>query len=177
MIPKTSCPHARSSALALALVTLATLTLTACEEAPPDPRFATPQATVDSLFESYGVSGVPEREIRQRMRARGRFDLLDGDLYQSCFADFRGEADEGLAGYVFGSLVAGKDQLRITITGETATIFPTSAEGSPRPVMLRREGGEWKIVLRESVPVQIQENLATIYQRSKEMERRRGTPR
>lgn len=166
-----------SIAITAALACIAVAVLPGCQDAPPDPRFATPQATVDSLFASYGVSDVPEAEIRQRMRSRGRFDLLDGDLYQSCFADFHGEADEGLAGYVFGNLVAGKDQLRITLSSDSATIFPTSAEGSPRPVMLRREDGEWKIVLRESVPTEIQERLATVYQRSKEMERRRGAPR
>ena len=160
----------------LALGALLGILVAGCEDRPADPRFATPRATLDSLFDSYGVRDVPQELIRSRLRQRDRFELLDAELYRRCFADFQGEVDEGLAGFVFGSLVAGKDDLRIVVTDGTANVFPTSAEASPRPVVLREEDGEWKIVLRESVPPDVQRRLAEVYERSQELARRRGVP-
>lgn len=140
---------------------LAPLSLAACEGATTevDVRYSTPEHTISTLFSAYGVEDLSQDEIRARMTGNDRFELRDRDTYLSCFADVRTPTDEGLAGFVFGALAAGKDDLRTTITNDRATV-------SPRPgfdvVLHREEDGRWLIALEESVPAEVRTRLGLV---------------
>jgi hypothetical protein len=148
-----------------------------CEDEAPDLRFHTPRATIQTLLDVYGVGDVAEEEVQRRMSLGRRFQLQDPELFHLCFSDFRGPEDEGLAGYVFGSLAAAKDHLRITMTRDVATVIPEVDAGPGRPVTLRQDGDDWKIVLRESVPASVQQRLRAVYRRSVDQHQRAGQAR
>lgn len=152
--------------------------VTACsscdDEGTPDLRFHTPRATIDTLLDVYGVADVSQDEVQRRMRLGRRFQLQDPQVFHSCFSDFRGPEDEGLAGYVFGSLAAAKDHLRLTISDDEATVIPEVDGGPGRPVVLRKQGLSWKIVLRRSVPTSVQRRLRAVYRRSQEQHEQAG---
>ncbi len=127
-----------------------------------DLRYNTPRATVLTLLDAYGVAEIPQEEVQRRMRIGRRFQLNDPVARDGCFSDFSGEADEGLIGYVFGSLAPIREDFVITQRGaDEAMAQGVDSEGSPiRPVILRRgDDGNWRIVLRESVPGRTQRRL------------------
>ncbi len=137
--------------------------LLACGEPPrPDLRFHTPKATVDTLLESYGLESVSQEEVRRRMRLGRRFHLVDPAARDACFDVPIGRVEEGLVGFVFGSLAPTKDDMRISISGESAHVFGETLPGRPNtPVVLRRDGeGNWRIALYESVPARVRRRLA-----------------
>lgn len=139
---------------------IAVLLFTACGEEPrPDLRFASPQATLQTLFDVYGVLDVPQDEIDRRMEIGYRFHLIDPATLHLCFADWNEPADEGLAGYVFGNLIVAKDDLVATIRGDRAEMLVQDPERRSRPVVFARDAGAWRIVLEESVPRSIQQEL------------------
>jgi len=148
-----------SVVLALAFAPLSLLA--GCEGATTevDVRYSTPEHTTETLFSAYGVEDLSQDEVRARMASNSRFELRDRQTYLSCFGDLHTATDEGLAGFVFGGLAAGKDDLRTTITGDRATI-------SPRPgfdvVMNREEDGRWLISLDESVPAEVRTRLGMV---------------
>lgn len=149
--------------------------LLGCEEGLTrvDARFSTPEHTMGSLLRAYDLEDVPQAEIRERMAAHGRFALGDRDLYEECFADFDGSAiEEGWAGYVVGALAAGRDDVRVTIVGDRATLSPRDGV---RIVMRRAEDGTWAIVLRDSVPAELRERLTSVAEHA-EGRLRRGIP-
>lgn len=151
----------------LAFVILA-VALGGCDDsAAHDPRFADPAAALGSLFTAYGVQHTPEDEIQRRLAARSQFALHDRELYRECFSDWRSDHDEGLAGYVFGRLAAGKEHLRIEREGDRATItvFRDDAAAGP-PVVLSRDARGWRFVLRESVPAEVRQQLYRVYERA-----------
>lgn len=145
------------------------------EEHDPDPRFATPEATLHTLLSTYGVEGMSQQEIREVMRQRGRFRLRDEQTYRACFDDYEGPHHEGLAGFVFGTVAAGKDQLEVTNVQGKAHVFP-NPDRRDRSVVLIERDGEWKISLRESVPSEVRKALLSEYQRVSERNRRAGAP-
>lgn len=148
--------------LRISVLAALALAIAACEGAVThtDARFSTPEHTVGTLLGAYDLEDVPQAEIRERMAHHGRFELADRDSYEECFADFVGTpSDEGYAGFVVGALAAGRDDIRVTITGEHATVSPR--EGV-RIVMDRDDDGAWRIVLRESVPTELRERLSSI---------------
>lgn len=139
-----------------------------------DARFATPEATVRSLFAAYAVSQASESDVRARLAARERFHLRDRTLYRSCFADFDREEDEGAAGFVFGRLVAVKEHLVFHTAGDRATVRAT-ADATPIPtVHLRKIRGGYRIVLRESVPPEVRAQLRAVWRRQREHLERQG---
>ena len=151
-----------TSAVLSAALLSAPVALSGCEGAVTrtDARFSTPEHTVETLLHAYDLDDVPQAEIRERMARHGRFELADRDSYEECFADFLGTtSDEGYAGFVVGALAAGHDDIRVTITGEHATVSPR--EGV-RIVMDRDDDGAWRIVLRESVPAELRERLSSV---------------
>jgi len=79
-----------------------------------------------------------------------------------------------MAGYVFDNLTATKDHLRVTLSEDEATVIPETNTGPDRPVTLRREAGEWKIVLRDSVPASVQRRLEAVYRRSRDQHEKVG---
>ena len=136
------------------------LVLGACAEDPrPDLRFASPQATIQTLFDVYGVLEVPQAEIDRRMEIGYRFHLVDPTTLRLCFADWNEPEDEGLAGYVFGNLIVAKDDLVATIRGERAEMMVQDPQRRSRPVVFEREEGAWRIVLEQSVPRSIRQEL------------------
>lgn len=138
---------------------LASLLLTACHERPVDARFASPEATVETLLGAYDLADVPQAEVRARMAEHARFTLLDRDTFEACFADLGAASlDEGLAGFVVGALAAGKDELDIDVEGEIAHVSPRAGV----EIALRNDDGAWRIVLRDSVPAEIRERIASV---------------
>ena len=125
-----------------------------------DARFSTPEHTVDTLLRAYDLEDVSQDAIRDRMAHHGRFELADRDSYEECFADFLGTpSDEGYAGFVVGALAAGRDDARVTIVGERATVSPRDGV---RIAMERDDDGAWRIVLRDSVPLELRERLSAV---------------
>ena len=146
--------------------------LTSCKTRSASSDFESPKATIDTLFRAYDVVDVPQNEIRRRLQARERFELLDEELFRSCFSDWQGEHDQGLGGFVFGQLVAGKDELEISVSEKTARVRVAGAASEVAPVVLVDQRGEWKIDLRQSVPPEIRQRLYEVYRRASRIERR-----
>ena len=141
----------------------------------PDPRFATPEATVTTLLGAYGVQQMSEEEIQRHMRDRGHFELRDEMAYQACFSDYGGPQDEGAAGYVFGLLAARKDNLQVIVTDDNAHIFP-NRDRRDQSVYLEREQGAWRIQLARSVPEDVRTQLREIFLQAQRRARRLGAP-
>jgi len=160
----------------LRVLALSVLLCAACgDDADADPRFATPEATVDTLLASYGVDRMSQDDVQEAMGKRARFELRDEQSYRACFDDWNGPQDEGLAGFVFGTVAAGKDQLEVEREGDRARIYP-NPERRDRSVVLVERDGEWKISLRESVPGSVREALIEEYRRMSDRNRRAGRP-
>jgi len=135
-----------------------------CGGPAPDPRFATPNKTVETLLGAYGLDGVSQDEIQRRLRARQQFRLEDPAAYRACFIELEGEVSEAYAGFVVGALAAGRDDIRVTIVDDVANVFPTSRV---RVVMKRTDAG-WKIDLEQSVPAEIRAQFQDIARRAHE---------
>ena len=105
-----------------------------------------------------------EAEARARLANREHFQLLDPATYRQCFADWLGPQDEGLAGYVFGSLLAAKESLLYQAQGESMLVRTKQPNGEliTLAVMIK-DGGKWKVALRQSVPSEIRERLYQVY--------------
>ena len=146
--------------------------VTAACSAPMDSRFSTPKNTIETLFSTYGVEKMSEEEVRRRLEARQRFTMLDSALHRACFADWQSESDQGLAGFVFGRLVAAKDHLTTKIEGQKALVGTTLKSAAEHPVVLKRTKNGWRIVLQQSVPEAIKRQLYEVYRRSKRIETR-----
>lgn len=150
---------------------LVTLSLVACTTSEVPTGFDSPSATVDSLFRAYGVQDISQDEARRRLQARERFDLLDPNLFRSCFSDWQGEHDQALGGFVFGQLVAAKDELAIEQKEQTAWIRVAPSSSEMQPIVLVERAGAWKIDLRQSVPPKIRQSLYEVYRRARRAER------
>lgn len=150
---------------------LAVLLIASCKGDPAPTGFESPSATVDSLFRAYGVQEISQVEARRRLQARERFELLDPALFRSCFSDWQGEHDHALGGFVFGQLVAGKDELEIEVESKLAEVHPASASEELPPIVLVEADGAWKIELRKSVPPQVRQSLYEVYRRARRAER------
>jgi len=156
----------------LICVALAVLAIASCKSESAPTRFESPSATIDSLFRAYGVHDISQDEARRRLQARERFELLDEGLFRSCFADWQGEHDHALGGFVFGQLVAAKDELQITIDDDIAKVRAGSASEELQPIVLVEQHGVWKIDLRKSVPPKIRQSLYEVYRRARRAERK-----
>ncbi len=133
--------------------------------------FESPSATIESLFRAYDLHDISQEEARRRLEARERFVLLNGQLFRKCFSDWQGEHDNALGGFVFGQLVAAKDELLITVEDHTAQVRAASASPKLQPIVLVEQGGAWKIDLRQSVPPKIRQSLYEVYRRARRAER------
>lgn len=153
------------------IATLALFLMASCKRDPVPTGFESPSATIDSLFRAYGVQDISQNEARRRLEARERFELRDQALFQSCFSDWQGEHDHGLGGFVFGQLVAAKDELQISIEDGAAQVRAASASRELQPIVLVKQAGAWKIDLRQSVPPQIRQSLYEVYRRARRAER------
>lgn len=134
-----------------------------------DSRFATPERTVATLLATHGLSDVSQDDIRTRIAERGSFELRDAETWRQCFTDLDRPGGEGMAGYVLGLLAAARDDLRYETAVDRGYAFPR--EGI-RVVMQRGEDGAYRIILGESVPVEVQRGLLQV----EENARRRHEP-
>ncbi|AKF10480.1 hypothetical protein [Sandaracinus amylolyticus] len=156
------------------LIAIAVLGMVACD-APRgvDARFSTPEHTIETLLASYGLEDATQEDIRARMAAHERFELRDRASFEACFADLPpGPVGEGLAGWVLGAIAAGRDELRVEIFGDRATVAPR--EGVR--IAMRREDGAWRIVLDESVPSDVRRALDVVAERHDRRAREQGLP-
>jgi hypothetical protein len=155
---------AAAAALVIALCT-------SCKTESAPTGFESPSATIDSLFRAYGVQDISQEEARRRLQARERFELLDKQLFQNCFSDWQGEHDHALGGFVFGQLVAAKEELQIAVEDDTARVRAASASPELQAMVLVKQRGGWKIDLRQSVPPKIRQSLYEVYRRARRAER------
>ncbi len=162
--------NTRVRAVLIAATTV--LALTSCKAESISSAFESPSATIDTLFRAYDVEDVPQAEIRRRFQARERFELVDESLFRSCFSDWQGEHDQGLGGFVFGQLVAAKEELTIDVEGDTARVRASSSAPDYSPVVLTRQDSGWKIDLRQSIPPDVRQRLYEVYRHARRAERR-----
>jgi hypothetical protein len=125
-----------------------------------DERFSTPEHTIATLFDSYGLTGKTPDEVRA-MRREGRLRLRDALAYHACFTRFRDYLDEAMAGYVMGALAEDATDLRPQIVGDVARI---SIAGKTTVV----------IDLDASVPPETRRKLEDVVRRAQKMTRRHG---
>ena len=152
-----------SHRLALALFAIA---LAACSDATTtDIRYSTPEHTVETLLDAYGLRGLSADEIRTMRRER-QLRLVDGPAYRACFARLA----QGLAGFVVGALAENRDDTRTQIAGETARI----SVGQRATIVMHLQDGAWRIDLDASVPVAIRAQLRDVARRAQEQQRRQG---
>lgn len=156
----------------LSAVIMALLVLGSCKSEPQQTGFESPRATIDSLFAAYGVRDMSQQEARRRLQARERFELRDAQLFRSCFSDWQGEHDHALGGFVFGQLVAAKEDLEIEIAKDSARVLVAPPSAEVQPIVLLEREGAWKIDLRQSVPPQVRQSLYEVYRRARRAERR-----
>ncbi len=156
----------------LILAAFAFLLIASCKSEATRTGFESPSATIDSLFRAYGVQVISQDEARRRLQAHERFELLDSKLFRTCFSDWQGEHDHALGGFVFGQLVAGKDELEIELEGDTANVRAASAPVELSPIVLVKQDRAWKIDLRKSVPPQVRQSLYEVYRRARRAERK-----
>ncbi|UCF47554.1 MAG: hypothetical protein JSU89_10290 [Myxococcales bacterium] len=155
----------------LIFAVLAVFWIASCKSESAPTGFESPSATIDSLFRAYGVHDISQDEARRRLQARERFELLDEGLFRSCFSDWQGEHDHALGGFVFGQLVAAKDELQITADEDIAKVRAASASEALEPIVLIKQDSAWKIDLRKSVPPKIRQSLYEVYRRARRAER------
>jgi hypothetical protein len=153
------------------LAAVAIFVIASCKSEPVPTGFESPSATIDSLFRAYDVQDISQDEARRRLQARERFELLDEGLFRSCFSDWQGDHDHALGGFVFGQLVAAKDELEISIEDDTARVRAASASKDLQPIVLVMRNAAWKIDLRQSVPPKIRQSLYEVYRRARRAER------
>lgn len=134
-----------------------------------DERFSTPEHTLATLFDSYGLTGKTPDEVRA-MRREGRLRLRDALTYHACFVRFRDYLDEAMAGYVMGALTEDATDPRPQIVGNDARI---SIAGKTTVVM-RKKDGAWRIDLDASVPPETRRRLEDVVRRAQKMTRRHG---
>lgn len=147
------------------------LLVASCKSEPAPVGFESPSATIDSLFRAYGVQSMTQAEARRRLQGRERFELLDGELFRSCFSDWQGEHDQALGGFVFGQLVAAKEDLEISMRDDVAEVKVVPDESDVQPIVLIKQQRAWKIDLRRSVPPKIRQSLYEVYRRARRTER------
>ena len=155
----------------LVLASFALLSLASCKSEQVPVGFESPSATIDTLFRSYGVQDMPQEEARRRLQARERFELLEPDLFKSCFSDWQGEHDQALGGFVFGQLVAGKEDLEVSVQDDVAKVRVAPEGSQMQPIVLVKRERAWKIDLRQSVPAKIRQSLYEVYRRARRAER------
>ena len=148
------------------------LLLASCKTESAPAGFESPRATIDTLFRAYGVEEMSQDEARRRLQARERFELLDPELFRSCFSDWQGEHDQALGGFVFGQLVAAKEDLEIAIESGVARVRVAPPESDMQPIVIVEQDRAWRIDLRQSIAPKIRQSLYEVYRRARRAERR-----
>ena len=153
-----------------ALVLLALSALFACgDSTTADVRYSTPEHTIETLLDAYGLRGLSADEIRTMRRER-QLHLTDGPAYRACFERFEGLGDEALAGFVVGALAENRDDTRTQIAENTARI----SVGQRATIVMHLRDGAWRIDLDASVPGTVRTQLRDVARRAEEQQRRQG---
>ena len=140
----------RSLAVLCALVALA-----ACDDVHHvDARYATPERTLGTLLDAYGLRGRSLAEI-QTLRRTGRVHVRDEAAVRGCFEHYDGAEDEALAGFVVGVVAEADGSLRTTMTPGVARV----AVGDRATLVLHDHDGAWRIDLPASVPGRVREGI------------------
>lgn len=150
---------------------IAFLATTSCKRESVPTGFESPSATIDSLFRAYDVQDISQEEARRRLQARERFSLVDANLFRQCFSDWQGEHDHALGGFVFGQLVAAKDELEITVEDDVARVRVAPEDSEIRPIVIVKRDRAWKIDLHQSIAPEIRQSLYEVYRRARRAER------
>jgi len=132
------------------LVVVSIAGLWSCDGDPPDPRFATPQATVQTLLKTYGLWQVTFLEARD---TRQQPDI---DTVARCFWDYDRDdsGSRAMGEFVAGMLAAGQGRLEYDVRQTQALVRTMN-----HPVFLRKTDDGWLIVLRDTVPEEIRNGL------------------
>lgn len=151
-------------------LSLTLLVLAACgDTTTADIRYSTPEHTVATLLDAYGLHGLSADEIRTRRREH-RLRLTDGPAYRGCFERLEGLSDEALAGFVVGALAENHDDLRTQIARDLARV----SAGTRATIVMHLRDGAWRIDLDASVPSTIRAQLRDVARRAEEQQRRQG---
>ncbi len=150
--------RARTVRISLPIVIVAFALVGCGEGAHGDPRFSTPERTVETLLAAHGAGEASDEELRGRI-ASGGLSVVDRELYARCFTDLEQPGGEALASYVLGMIAAARDALRYETHVDRGYAIPR--EGV-RIVMQRGEDGAYRIVLAESVPADVRESLRAL---------------
>ena len=154
------------------MVLLLLLAAVACgseDTSAADPRFSTPEKTIDTLLGTYGMAQASQAELDAWLENSQRYHLQDAATFRACFEDYEGTQDEGLAGFVVGAVVRGRSDARVTIVRDVAHVATAD-----RRIVMHQTAGGWKISLRDSVPRDVQEQLREITRRAFEQNQRFG---
>lgn len=138
-----------------------------------DPRFATPEATVQAMLGSYGLEAVSEADVRARLASRAPFTLRDEATFRAVFVDHRGPHDDGAAAYVLGRIAAAKDHLAYHTVGDGDVRVSVRGETSALALLVRTDDG-YRVELARSVPRDVRAQLREVYRRRSEALARAG---
>lgn len=134
-----------------------------------DSRYSTPEYTIRTLLDAYGLRGLSAEQIRTMRRER-QLRLEDAVAYHGCFERFDGLGDEALAGFVVGALAENGADRRVQIADHTARV----SVGQRATLVMHLRDGAWRIDLDASVPVTIRAQLREVTRRAAEQQRRLG---
>jgi hypothetical protein len=93
------------------------------------------------------------------MREQLRQGCADAATYRACFVDYDEPADEGLAGFVLGTLSERTESMRVNVVRDRAHVFPDPGARGDRSVVLVKTDAGWKVSLAESVPQAVQREM------------------
>lgn len=149
-----------SSALRRAwIVALATIAIACGQTSSADPRFATPERTIQTLLEAHGVGHASASELQARMASEGGLHVVDRETYAACFVDLGEPGGDALASYVLGMIAAARDDLRYELIAQRGYVIPRDGV---RIAMQRGADGAYRILLRESVPEEVRRSLVDL---------------
>lgn len=134
----------------------------------PDPRIATPQATVETVLRANHLLGATRPAPRSDPRAAGDRGLPPSpDIEAMALAVWDYDRDDpssrAMGGFVAGMLAAHQRSLSYEVTEEGGAVYSGS-----RPVYLRRSWQGWHLVLRDTVPDEIRQDLIRGRQRTRQ---------
>lgn len=132
------------------MVRLALVLLACCGPGEPDPRIASPQATVGTLLAATHLWGADGPDDARHAPPP------DVATVALCFWDYDRDDPESRAmgDFVAGMLAAHQQGLRYELHERWAIVMTGS-----RPVHLRRTSQGWQIVMRDTVPESLRRGL------------------
>lgn len=135
--------------------------LAACGSGEPDPRIATPTATIETLLRANHLWRVEAGFLGFRRRGEGREEggerlTVDIDSVAACFWDYDRDdpSSRAMGVFVAGMLAAGQRDLVYHEGRRTAVV-----ETVHRPVHFRRTRRGWVIVMSATIPSDLRDSI------------------